>query len=1013
MRVVICNERFLFRFGADRVLMLLAQHLKRLGHIVVLLGNHFDDDSRSLFAPGVVTVPGGSDYLGLNEHTADWLRAHWERLFPAGAGPELAIVGGWPFYAALPLLRERCEVMVVDYGAVPLDGYSRGEVTIQHKLRTLRQRHLASASVVVAISRFIAETQSRKDAGDQAPVRTLLLGADHIEHGVWRGAEAGGDRRATTVERLKRDGRRTLLCLGRWEPGCYKNSDAALRVLRGIRARVPESVLLVLAGPSDVAVPPDLAGWIVPIGFPGDEELRDIMRQVDVGLSVSLWEGFNLPLAEMQWLGRPALAFDIGAHPEVIIDPWYLCRDETDMATKAVELLAPGTHGATLPPDALTTFRGRFSWDRVYREFRELIGELMGREAVRSTLRLIIDVTCSVRDPANSGVIRVTRRLARTLQELADPLFVVWDAAAGGYVLPREEEFHQLGQFTGPVKPSSGHFSPSNGRIGLGEALPNMTGSGPVWLLLTETIPAPQVRGALDFARAHNVRVAAIFYDAIPVLYPELCPDPSIRDNHGAYIRSLADCDLVLPISKFSARCLQDCWHEIGMSGCEVRPNVLPGEFGVSERALERSGAKPEEVQILYVSTLEPRKNHLTLVKACRLLDERFPGTKWTLTLVGNKYAGAFDLADAIVAMARQDPRIRWPGIVDDATLARLYREATFTVYPSLVEGFGMPIMESLWHGRPCVCSEKGVMAELAVGGGCLTTDVTDERALCEAIGRLATDRELRRRLEAEAVARPIRTWEQYGVDLVSALASIGGQGDRPEPRAPAGRTHSVRAWFEILYPGCLLGAWQQNESERLALTAVLARHRPRCSIEVGTYRGGSLSLIRQYSDVVFSIDIDPEVAERYRHFGNVSFLAGPSAVVLPILLTELDAAGIPVEFVLIDADHSEAGIRRDIECLLDYVPKAPLFVTLHDSFNPECRRGMLAASWPRSPYVSWVDIDFVPGRIIEHGGGSHGEMWGGLALAYLTPVPRRGELTVAASAQMMFEKLRDLQYPR
>ncbi len=50
----------------------------------------------------------------------------------------------------------------------------------------------------------------------------------------------------------------------------------------------------------------------------------------------------------------------------------------------------------------------------------------------------------------------------------------------------------------------------------------------------------------------------------------------------------------------------------------------------------------------------------------------------------------------------------------------------------------------------------------------------------------------------------------------------------------------------------------------------------------------------------------------------------------------------------------------------------------MHDSFNPECRRGMQEADWEKSPYVKWVDFDFVPGRIIENGSACDGETVGG-----------------------------------
>jgi hypothetical protein len=273
---------------------------------------------------------------------------------------------------------------------------------------------------------------------------------------------------------------------------------------------------------------------------------------------------------------------------------------------------------------------------------------------------------------------------------------------------------------------------------------------------------------------------------------------------------------------------------------------------------------------------------------------------------------------------------------------------------------------------------------------------VTNEEALSDAIYRLATDRELFQRLSEEAVTRRIKTWEDYTKEFFSILeTSRNGQFKEKIEKSPSLQ--------EILYPGCLCDHWQMNDSERLALTALLTRHRPRCSIEVGTYQGGSLSLISQYSEMVFSVDIDPTIPGRFKQFKNVSFLTGPSSVILPLLFKELDQTSIPVDFILIDGDHSAEGVRQDITDLLTYVPKKPLFVMMHDSFNPECRRGMLEMDWSKSPYVHWVDIDFVPGRITEDKGPFEGQLWGGLALAYLLPFPRKDPLEIRCSTERMF----------
>ena len=113
---------------------------------------------------------------------------------------------------------------------------------------------------------------------------------------------------------------------------------------------------------------------------------------------------------------------------------------------------------------------------------------------------------------------------------------------------------------------------------------------------------------------------------------------------------------------------------------------------------------------------------------------------------------------------------LRWLRHVDDETLLREYRDCRFTVYPSLMEGFGLPIAESLWHGKPVVCGGNGALGEIARGGGCLIVDQTSVDALAEAIKSLLLDNELYSRLCAEARARKFRSWSDYIAKLLQHL---------------------------------------------------------------------------------------------------------------------------------------------------------------------------------------------------------------------------------------------------
>ena len=777
MKILLCNERFLFRFGVDRVLILLGEGLKRRGHTLDVMANRFEPKQIEQFARKIIEVPAGGDsYLNLNEFTARWLTPYLQEHLCGHERPDVVVLGGWPFFAAIPVFRA-CGIKVVflDCGAVPLDGMDESQRVTQEKLRTLRRAFIPQCDRVIAISRFIAKTQSEVDSAHGAPVSSILLGADHLERQDWSTASLQtAEKEIGYLRDLRATGRKVILNLGRWENGNYKNSAALIDVLRGVRARVPEAVVLVLSDGKDMTIPADLAGHIIAIGYPSDATLRALMKEADVGVSVSLWEGFNLPMAEMQWAGKPVVAFNVGAHPEVIAHAWLLALDIEQMVVRLCDCL----QNTGLPPtiddqDALESFRAGFRWEQVIDRYEEsLLALTAPPDATRTSgsLQLFVDVSNSARDPANSGVIRVTRSLCRAMQQWCSPIFVLWDPSIGAYVYPTEAEYRQLGTFHGPAQLGYHIISPNEHRIAVTRDYVARRPCGDRWLLLPEITLEANGQRIRAFAHNLGMRLAAIFYDAIPILRPDLCRDVSIRDNHADYMAGLAQCDVIFPISQYSGQCLVDFWRDHTIATTKVLPALLPEQFMAGPRIVRPTPLGSGQIRILCVSTLEPRKNHSTLLEAMRLLSVQQPQLSWSLTLVGNRYAGGDDIAAMVHEACVNDSRIQWLGVAEDERLRAEYATCSFTVYPSFVEGYGMPIVESLWHAKPCICHEAGVMAELAGQGGCLTTNVLDAQRLCDAIFRLCSEPSLYTRLAKQASRRPMRDWSAYAGGVAAEL---------------------------------------------------------------------------------------------------------------------------------------------------------------------------------------------------------------------------------------------------
>ena len=128
------------------------------------------------------------------------------------------------------------------------------------------------------------------------------------------------------------------------------------------------------------------------------------------------------------------------------------------------------------------------------------------------------------------------------------------------------------------------------------------------------------------------------------------------------------------------------------------------------------------------------------------------------LTIVGR--GGIFpDLEAQIRELDELLPNVTILDHVSDAELDTLLAQADFTIFSSYEEGFGLPIIESLWNGLPCLCHDSGAIAETAEGGGCLTVNMLDVAAIADGIAKLAFDSGTGERLKREISKRRIKTW--------------------------------------------------------------------------------------------------------------------------------------------------------------------------------------------------------------------------------------------------------------
>ena len=292
------------------------------------------------------------------------------------------------------------------------------------------------------------------------------------------------------------------------------------------------------------------------------------------------------------------------------------------------------------------------------------------------------------------------------------------------------------------------------------------------WVLLPEVLYGGRAERWLGYIRAHGWRPAALLYDTMPNNEPGLFP-LGRGHAHEDYLSAISRADLVFPISRFVAEDWRRFLQAKGLAEpawtvCEPGADAFARERTVTPTPCDQSGS----VRVLCVSSLEPRKNHRALLTAYDLLRAERPDFGLELCFVGEPHLFNEDNVPEAVraAVERYPDKVRWYTWREYNALARLYEWCDFTIYPSILEGAALPILESLWFRRPCICADTGAMKDVAAGGGCLAVDVYHPSAIAQAIVSLTDYPERLAVLGAEIDARPLRTWEDMARELLAAL---------------------------------------------------------------------------------------------------------------------------------------------------------------------------------------------------------------------------------------------------
>ncbi len=334
-----------------------------------------------------------------------------------------------------------------------------------------------------------------------------------------------------------------------------------------------------------------------------------------------------------------------------------------------------------------------------------------------------------------SGLTRLTSRLMEELGAAVTP--VSWDERGRAFVSgPRRE----------PVK-----FDEAD------------------WLLTVEMFSEAERPGISAFIQSPPCRLAAMFHDAIPVRFPHITWPQSVQ-RHPEYMKLLAGFEKCWAISEATREDFIGFWR---WQGAAIRAQVdviaLGADFDGEERVQREPVVLTGRPSLLCVGIVEPRKNQSFLLGVCEELWRE--GVDFDLHVVGrvNPHFGG-PLAARMKTLQNREKRFHFHAAASDRKLALLYAEARAVTCPTIAEGCGLPLLEALWRGVPCVCSDLPVLRENADGGGCLMAGLNDLADWKEKLKAVLTDNKERWRLQHEAMARPLPRWNETAQTLLRAL---------------------------------------------------------------------------------------------------------------------------------------------------------------------------------------------------------------------------------------------------
>ena len=291
-----------------------------------------------------------------------------------------------------------------------------------------------------------------------------------------------------------------------------------------------------------------------------------------------------------------------------------------------------------------------------------------------------------------------------------------------------------------------------------------------LWYRLRLPLPVQWMTGTLDLFHspdfvlppvANHIPTLVTVHDLSFLHYPDTFPVKLVTYLNQVVPWSIERATHILADSQATKADLVDLWHvpaeKITVLYCGVNERFRPVTDEERITAVSRKYKIDDQPYILSVGTVQPRKNYRMLIRAFAQMADRFPHN---LVISGGK-GWLYDEMVAEVEKLGVNGRVRFIGFVDDEDLPTLYSGASLFVFPSLYEGFGLPLLEAMACGVPLITSNASSLPEV-VGETAVQLSPLRPELWTEAMSHLLEDAGARTRIVADGF-RQVRRFSWTG----------------------------------------------------------------------------------------------------------------------------------------------------------------------------------------------------------------------------------------------------------